>query len=181
MRFLIFCFFSCIGFLAAPCSAMSFTAKDILTGKTVMIDPQSSQKGTVLLFLSPSCPCTNNSLAEIREQAARYQSQGFKFYGINVDLNSAAKNRKAFYRAAQIGFPILHDTELKIARQLNIKLMADSVVLRPDQSVAYRGGIKTEKDEFLLFNALNEISQGQTVSKPVGEGMGCFLVYPEKI
>lgn len=85
-----------------------------------------------------------------------------------------------YYQAANLGFPILHDDQLAIAKSFGIEQMAESVVVSPSLQVLYRGGIKTEKDEMILFQALEAIAKGQEPAQKVGDGIGCFLLYPDQ-
>lgn len=157
-------------------SFASPTALPDLRGELTVLTP--GKQGTVLLFLSASCPCTNGATAELRKLARDHKD--FRFYGLNVDYGYENKDLREFYQKAKLGFPIVRDEGLAVAKQYGIELMAESVVLSPEGKVLYQGGIKTEKDEALLQNALAEIHSGKTVSVARGKGVGCLLRYPSK-
>ncbi len=164
--------------MSAPQSQV--TATNLISDQKESIIFGKAKRATVLLFLSSACPCTNGAIGEIRELAKKYSDMGFDFYGINLDYQASAQSLKKYYAVAKLGFPILRDSQLEIAKSFGVELMAESAVIGADLSILYRGGIKTEKDEMILFDALDAISKGKEPAQKIGDGMGCFLLYPSR-
>jgi hypothetical protein len=117
----------------------------------------------VLLFRSALCPCTNGTLWQIKELSAKYRALGFDFYGLNLDFQSKLFDLNEFYAKANFGFPVIRDLDLAIAKSFQAELMGESAVILPSGRLAYRGGIKDEADDFLIFDALDDLGQGRAV------------------
>jgi peroxiredoxin len=176
---LLFCFESFSSTPKMSTDKTSISGVDVLTKKVVEIDLAKTKKATVLLFLSSVCPCTNNAIEQIKALSKNEIKEGYDFYGINLDYKATEKSLEEYYRALGFSFPIIRDVDLKIARSFGVTMMAESVVVSPKGMFLYRGGIRTEKDEMILFDALKKISAGLELTSKVGEGMGCFLRYPD--
>ncbi len=152
---------------------------DILSGKMKRIDFSESKGSIVVLFLSTVCPCTNGSMMKISNLIDQYTTKGFEVVVVNLDYKSKISSLKKYYKAVGLKTSIIWDENLRIAKSFGVKMMAESVVVSKDGQMLYRGGIRTEDDQYPLFGALDEIHEGKAVTHSKGKGMGCFLLYPE--
>jgi hypothetical protein len=151
---------------------------EITSGKLYQVPKIKQKHGTVVLFLSSVCPCTNGAIEKISELIKKYKSKGFEMVVVNLDHKGKLSSLESYYKKTGIQAPIIWDDQLKIAKSFNVKMMAEAVILSKSDEIIYQGGIRTEDDQYPLISALDEIISEKKISVPKGKGMGCLLLYP---
>jgi peroxiredoxin len=112
-------------------------------GVTHSIADWAERPAIVLFFLSTKCPITEAYVPEMARLARKYMAGGTAFYGIVCDPelpedSSAAALPRSL---SSLPFPLLHDPDQRVARQVAVRVSPEVVVLAPDGQVLYRGRI----------------------------------------
>jgi peroxiredoxin len=145
----------------------------LLTEKAISISTQTSD-ATVIVFLSPVCPCSlshESSLAEMKKEHPQ-----FNFVGIIPDHVEAYPH----YQESKLPFVLLKDPKGALARQFQALKTPHVFVLGRKGEVLYRGAIDDSHiasgaKKFYLKEALLAISKGQRPQITETSPLGCSL------
>ncbi len=143
-------------------------------------------KATVLFFVTQDCPISNAYAPELARLNKEYGSKGFKLMLVYVDpdvTNDEIKNHMKDYSLSD--YTAIADKTHVLVSQTGATVTPEAVVILPDGAIAYRGRIDnmypalgqrrsviTKKD---LRNALNSISENQTIQMPRTRAVGCYI------
>ena len=129
--------------------APEFTAKD-LQGQTVTLAGFSG-KPVVLRFFVPDCKFCRADTAVFNEYYRLYKEKGLGVIYVNTDPKPGEVQK--FVSDLGITFPVVFDTERKIADQYRVQVVPQTIILDPAHKVigAILGGVsKEELDNMLL-------------------------------
>jgi peroxiredoxin len=134
--------------------------------------------GTVVIFVSAVCPCSNSHVAELSALQKEYSD--FSFVGVHSNSDESAETSAAYFKKLDLGFPIVQDTDQKIADAFKALKTPHAFVLNTKGEIIYKGGVSnsadfTRADEKFLRNALNDVQLGKAVGKPEGRTLGCLI------
>lgn len=163
---------------AAP-SFSRFEATDIISGENIILSTQVlNKKGTVLVFMSSKCPCSNSHVTTIKELAEKHKD--FSFYIIHSNVNEDEQQAKSYFSSLGIKIPILQDNQAKIADSLKAYKTPHAFILNPKGEIIYKGGvtdsnnaIKAEKH--YLADALEDADQNRPLRLSETKTLGCFI------
>jgi len=166
----------CLLLAIAPEANAALSGNDLLTGKTVDIKPGG--KGTVVVFLSASCPCSNAHIAAMKKLSEDFKS--FAFAAIHSNADEALEPSRKYFRAAQLPFPVLQDTGAKIADEYKASKTPHAYVLSPEGKIVYKGGVTSSASaapaaKQYLRNALADLSAGRAVQQNETRTLGCMI------
>lgn len=135
-------------------------------------------KGTVLVFLSATCPCSHSHIGLLKRLSAKHPE--FNFFAVNSNANEPVEVARAYFEAQGLPFPVLRDRELKIADAYHASKTPHAFVLDLKNEVVYRGGVTNsskadQADKLYLENALNDIEAGRPVTTPESRTLGCVI------
>jgi hypothetical protein len=161
---------------AAPLSWASVSGPDVVSEKKVEL--KTGSKGSVLVFLSAECPCSNSHIEILKKLAADFPH--FSFLAVHSNQNESLKETKAYFQKAALPFPIIQDAGAKIADEYKALKTPHAFLLAPDGSILYKGGVTSSAngpsaDSQYLRDALAEVEAGKPVSRPVGRTLGCII------
>ncbi len=164
---------------AAPSATVKGT--EILSGKAQEITPKS--EGTVVVFLSATCPCSNSHVEELKSLAQEYPQ--FSFVAVHSNLDEELASSKEYFNKVQLGFPVLQDDNAKIADEFKALKTPHAFVLSPEGKMLYQGGVSSSRDikkadRKFLREALSDLKQHQAVKTPEGRTLGCTISRGEK-
>lgn len=164
---------------AAPTATLKGT--DILTGKTIEVRPQSA--GTVVVFLSATCPCSNSHVKELKALAQEHPEMSFVAVHSNVDEELTPSQE--YFQKAQLGFPTLQDHNTAIADEFKALKTPHAFVVNRDGTLLYQGGVSSSRDittadRKFLREALEDLQQKKSVRTPEGRTLGCAISRGEK-
>ena len=118
----------------------SFSLKD-LDGREHTAAEWKDHPAAVLFAIDPDCPISRDYATEMARLARQFGPKGVTFFGIDsaADVGEEASR----WRAAEwdLPFPILLDPSQSVARQADVRVTPEAVVVLPDGQVLYRGRI----------------------------------------
>jgi hypothetical protein len=160
--------------LAAP--APPLRGQDLLTEKAVSIAPGA--KGTVAVFLSARCPCSNSHLEALKKLAADFPA--FRFTVIHSNADEPAAEARAYFAQAALGLPVIQDDHDLLANELRAFKTPHAYVIGTDGKILYRGGvtdsqIAAQAGRQLLREALDDVNAGRAVRTPEARTLGCVI------
>jgi hypothetical protein len=154
----------------------------------VLREPLKVDKGRaeILFFLTNDCPISNYYSHEIRRICEDYGGRGAGCTLIYTD--PAMTDAQAREHAREYGhgaYPKMVDRKHELVKAVGAEINPTAVVIRPDESIAYRGRIDnsfasigkqrrvvTEHD---LRDALDAVLAGRAVAKAESQPIGCYI------
>jgi len=146
----------------------------------------TSGHASALFFVTNDCPISNYYSHEIRRTCDEYGKKGVSCSLIYVD--PTITDEQARKHAAEYGhgdYPKIVDREHLLVKEAGADVTPEAVVVRADESIAYRGRIDnfyaelgkprrivTEHD---LRDALDAVVAGKPVERPSTKPVGCFI------
>lgn len=136
----------------------------------------------VILFLAPLCPICQNMTHEMRLLEAEFDETPVEFVGVFPNASTGAEQIVAFGEKYGLEMTLVADTA-GWAERLNARWTPEAFVLDDRDSVVYRGRLndryfapgkrrpRTRNRD--LREALKELLEGQPVSNPVTDAVGC--------
>jgi CBS domain-containing protein len=145
-----------------------------------------SGRASVLFFVTQDCPVSNYYSHEIRRVCDEYGKKGVSCNLVYVDPTvTAAEVRKHAEEYGHGDYPKIIDTKHALVKATGADVTPTAVVVRADESIAYRGRIDnyyadfgkprrmvTEHD---LRDALDAVLAGKPVARPETKAVGCFI------
>jgi hypothetical protein len=169
----LFTAFLCIAAIPAR-AAVEGTA--LLGNTKIQVAPGKS--GTVVLFLSDKCPCSNSHLARIKALVKDFPS--FAFVAVHANSNEPTPEAAAYFKQADLDMPVIQDQESKLADQFKALKTPHAFVLAANGDILYRGGVTNSAngdtaDKQLLREALEDVNAGHAVRTPTSRTLGCVI------
>lgn len=162
---------------AAPAPPLSVNDFDAKT-HVIRWDRDEIQ-GTVLIFMSSVCPCSQSHEKKIVELIRRYPQ--FQFIGVHSNNEEDLTFAKAHFKNSSIPFlAFANDREQILANRFGaLKTPHAFVVDRSGQTV-YRGGVDNSHDAGkastdYLENALRDVIAGRPVKLAETKPLGCVI------
>lgn len=172
-------------FAANAALPASINGESLVTSKPVSLTIQNKdKKGTVIIFMSAKCPCSDSHLPLIKNMATRYKD--FKFAVVHSNLDETKAESQKYFKKAGLMFDVIQDVKTQIADQFQAYKTPHAFILNPNGEIIYQGGVTNSShasaaDEFFLEKALSEINSGKTVSTPEGRTLGCVILRESEI
>jgi peroxiredoxin len=153
-------------------------------GNTVSLANKTGNLATVLLFLSPECPISQQCTKEMNYLWQLYH-QNITFYGIVPGKFYDSIAIGAFERAYHIPFTLLTDDQYLVTKALGAGITPEVFVLKSDYSVAYTGAIDNsyvmpgKKRAIVTGHFLADALAGIIAHKPIAvtktKAIGCLI------
>ncbi len=142
------------------------------------------KKSTVLFFLGTECPVANGYLPTMKLFAEKYGTLDVRVVGVHSDPSVDAKSAKRHQEEYKVTFPILLDSEQRLADMVGAERMGQ-VVLICDGTIRYRGRIddrysdtgkrRNEPGKHDLQVAVDAVINGNDVIPTETKAFGCPL------
>lgn len=119
--------------VSANAPAADFTLASLKDGNLKL----SEQRGDVIMlnFWASWCGPCREEMPLLNDLHARYESVGFKVWGVNVDANR--EDAQAMLSKIPVEFPVLFDAESSVSRLFGVEAMPSSVFIDRDGKVRY--------------------------------------------
>jgi hypothetical protein len=153
--------------------------------------PLKVEKGQVsaLIFVTNDCPISNYYSREIRRICDEYAPRGLQCTLVYTD--PTLKDTAAAQHARDYGhgnYPKVVDRHRALVEAVGATVTPEVVVIRSDESIAYRGRIdnyyadltkpRAQVTEHDWRDALDSVLAGKAVAKPEVPAVGCYI--PDK-
>ncbi len=165
-----------MGSISALAAVPTVQGEDLLSGKKIELTTKS--KGTVLVFLSARCPCSNSHLKIVDQLAKDFPD--FQFVGVHSNIDEKKEMAQEYFKSASLSFPMIEDDGSKLADQYRASKTPHVFVLNPAGEVVYKGGVTNSADapsanRQYLKEALTEIQAGKAVTTAATRSLGCVI------
>lgn len=156
---------------------LKFEEKNLLNEENVTLQIEGQKKGTVILFLSSSCGCTETHLSHIQKLNDEYK-QNFKFIGILANEEENIAEAVSFFKRKKTSFPVVRNK--KIALELDATKTPSAYVLDKKMQILYSGGISDNVDfkkskRSYLKEALSDIENNRQIKIKNQKVLGCSI------
>jgi hypothetical protein len=143
----------------------------------------SSEKKTVVLFLSAKCPCSNSHIPLLKDLAKNYTQ--FQFVGLHSNANEGDQVASDYFQKAQLPFPILQDQHTRLANLFKAYKTPHAFIISQQGDILYKGGITDSSKvdnakTFFLQNALEDLKHGRDIKVKEGRTLGCMIMRENK-
>ena len=168
-------------FLTLQCFAQSLpsiNATDLVSGKTLQFSWSESKKGTVLVFLSSSCPCSHAHIGHLIDLAKIYPEM--KFIGVHSNANETVIESEKYFKSLNLPFPVIQDNSSEWADRLKAYRTPHAFVVTSKGELAYQGGVTSsadpeKADSFYLKVTLKKFLAGEKIESSRTRVLGCQI------
>ncbi len=157
----------------------SFLLSLLISLNAFAADVLHLNKPRVLVFLSKTCPCTQQNIPYINELSKTYPE--IEFYGIHSVRGATTKDVNELIENYKPNFPVIEDHNLLIANQLKANRTPQSIILDEKNNVIYNGGITDRTNpasakKTYLKNALSELQNHLPITEKETRSLGCVIL-----
>ncbi len=145
------------------------------THQTVnFLKPKDGIQGTVLIFLSPLCPCSDSHTETIKNLVSKYKD--FRFVG--VFSGDETGEFREYFKMKDFNIPIFKDNKYAFADELGALATPHAFVINNKGDVIYKGGVTssskaTKNSEQWLASALDQARAKKQISPSETRVLGC--------
>jgi peroxiredoxin len=167
--------------------AQEFSLKGV-DGETYTFAGARGKNGTLVIFLSNTCPYVRAVISRIVEEAKALQQIGVGVIGIMSnygDPRDSFDNMKEFARANGFTFPYAVDETQDVARAYDAQCTPDFFGFNAQDELQYRGRLDASRRELIpnarrdLFEAMKEIAETGKGPQEQIPSMGCGIKWKE--
>jgi hypothetical protein len=172
--FILFILFSA----SVMASIQKFSGINTVTGVNTNVVLDHKKSGTVVVFLSALCPCSDSHISYLKGLKEKFPL--FDFIGIHSNADEEVKITKEYFTKANLNFPIISDPKSLYANELGASRTPHSYLISNNGEILYQGGVtnssKADKaSEFYLFDALNSYQNGKKIKVTNSRVLGCEI------
>ncbi len=159
-------------------------------GKPFELKQLDASPIVALAFVGTECPLAKLYGPRLQELSARYADKGVQFIAVCSNVQDSLTEIVAYRNKAGITFPMLIDSQQKLADRVKATRTPEIVLLDSSRAIAYRGriddqygiGIAREKpqQEFSAL-ALDALLAGKTPVTTTTEAVGCLIGRQRKV
>jgi hypothetical protein len=170
-----------IFFLCFQCFAQSLPsikAIDLVSGKTLQHSWNEAKNGSVLVFLSSSCPCSHAHIGHLIDLAKAYPEM--KFIGVHSNANESVIDSEKYFKSLNLLFPVIQDDSTKWADRLKAYRTPHAFIVTTKGELAYQGGVTSsadpeKADSFYLKVTLKKFLAGEKIESSRTRVLGCQI------
>ncbi|MFM8315994.1 MAG: redoxin domain-containing protein, partial [Deltaproteobacteria bacterium] len=160
------------------CSTKPIAGTNLTTGQFFSTSQASQTKGTVVVFLSAKCPCSQNHESSLKTLAKEFSE--FTFVGVHSNTDEAETLASEHFKNAALPFPVIQDRDSKLANEFGALKTPHVFIVGPQGQCWFNGGVDDTKDaskakEFYLKNALLDIKEGKEPKQKTARALGCTI------
>lgn len=138
----------------------------------------SGKKGTVVFFLSTTCPCSNSHMNHLNDLSKIYKD--FSFVGVHSDKFQEIEFAKKYFKSKAMNFPVLEDSKQVIAGELEALKTPHTFVFNNKNKMVFHGGVTNSSNyghasKFYLKDALASLNVGKSPEKNFARALGCYI------
>lgn len=174
--------FICLSSISAYSLPTSLQGKNVIDLKEQTVE-LNDKKALVVVFLSALCPCSNSHTKEIVSLVNDYPD--FAFVAVHSNSDETKSQTVEYFTKVNLGIPVLHDENGKIADQFKALKTPHAFVVLKDGTTAYQGGVSNSQlfenaNRKYLREALADLKADKKVATTTGRTLGCAIVRGEK-
>lgn len=155
--------------------APDFALKDAFGKEHKLSDYRG--KIVVLEWINQQCPVSKGKhTKQTMQESYKKHADQVVWLAIDTKANDPEKNR-VYAAKMGIAYPILHDTDGKVGRAYNARTTPHMFVIDKEGKLVYDGAIDDKGETNYVDNAIHDLLEGKTVSKPKTEPYGCGVKY----
>ena len=153
--------------------------ENLITGASQSIFvKESKEKGTVIIFMSAKCPCSNSHVSVLKKVADQHKD--FQFVVVHSNTDETVKESAEYVKKANLPFAVIQDDGAKIADQLKAFKTPHVFVINNKSEILYQGGVTDSSNgesasKNFLNEALNQIAENKPVVVAQGRTLGCVI------
>ena len=156
-------------------------ARDLVSGNGLEHNWPAAPQGSVLVFLSSNCPCSNAHIAHLTALAHRFPQ--VKFIGVHANADESKSESAAYFKAQKLPFPVLQDSGAQWANRLKALRTPHAFVVSASGELLYQGGVTSSAEaskaqEFYLEAALTQLVAGEKITTAKTRVLGCQIARP---
>jgi hypothetical protein len=141
-------------------------------------DWNKAKQGTVLIFLSSICPCSNAHIEYIEKISQEFKN--YTFIGIHSNANEKAELAKKYFLEKNISFEIVIDNKSEWANLLKALRTPHAYIINKKGEIIYEGGVTGSSDPsraniFYLKSALTNYQNGTPLISNKTRVLGCNI------
>ena len=150
--------------------APEFSLIDVVNGKTVGLNKQNDNTGTVIMFICNHCPYVKHVNPELVRISNDYMHKDIRFIAINANdtqnyADDSPENMRKTALELNYPFPYLFDETQEVAMAYQAKCTPDFFVFNNKHSLVYRGQL----DDSRLGNKI------KLTGKSIRAALDCLL------
>lgn len=155
------------------------TGVDLVTEKAAQIAVNAKdKKGTVVLFMSAKCPCSNSHIPVVKKMVSEFPQ--FQFVVVHSNADESKQDSQTYFKKAELNIPVIQDDQAKLADSFKAFKTPHAFVIAANGEVLYQGGVTNSAngpaaDQNYLQNALAAINEGKPVAVANGRTLGCVI------
>lgn len=140
---------------------------------------EAIKKTKVLVFLSRTCPCTQQNIPYINKLVKEFPE--VEFIGVHSKKGSPLSEIKEVIEVYKPEFPVIDDNALEIANILKANRTPQAFILNQKNEVLYSGGVTdrtnpSNASKTYLKNALAELSSNKEITEKETRSLGCVIL-----
>ena len=160
-----------------------------MNGKEARLLDFHKGKVLVIAYTGIGCPISERYMPRLASLQEQYAAKGVHFVAINANPQDSLKAIAREAKDRGIDFPILHDKNQDLTKQLDAKTSTEVFVIDSTKTVRYRGmiddqyalGEKRDKPKVkYLQKALDAVLKGQEPQVTRTAAPGCLITRSEK-
>ncbi len=137
-----------------------------------------SKQGTVVVFLSSICPCSNAHVGYLKSLREEYPN--YTFLGIHSNADEKVPEASTYFSSLDFNFPILKDHQSKWANELKAYRTPHAFLIDQKGEILYQGGVTSSSDpkraeHLYLKEALTLHQKGATIQSSRTRVLGCEI------
>ena len=167
--------------------AQDFVLKGV-DGQTYRLAEVRGKNGTLVVFLSNTCPYVRAVISRIVQEARALQTLGIGVIGIMSNVGDPRDSFEAmqdFARQNGFTFPYVEDRSQVVARGYDAQCTPDFFGFNAKDELQYRGRLDASRRELIpdarrdLFLAMKEIAETGQGPREQIPSMGCGIKWKE--
>ena len=169
----------------SPLEKISSIPLTDFSNKEITLSEIPDHKATVITFLSPECPLSENYTKTLNDIQLEFEEKGIDFINMFPGTYYSGEEIHTFVQTYKLKQNNLPDKKLLLVKYLKATTTPEVFVLNNKGVVVYSGAIDNwaidlgEKrqviTEFYLKDALNAILQNRKVTISKTKAVGCFI------
>ncbi len=157
-----------------------FTLEDAVGTPHELYALSEEKPATVVLFLATQCPIATDYAERIVALVKVYDEKGVQFVGINSNKQEKVKEIREYSEAHGFEFPVLKDSENKIADYFGARRTPEVFLLDAERVLRYTGAFDNspkEPTKHYLRDALDLVITGKDIPKSSKKtrAVGCTI------
>lgn len=155
-------------------------AVNLIDSKKININfRDNSKKGTVVIFMSAKCPCSDSHVPVVKKLSANFKN--FEFVIIHSNADETKKDAYNYFKKAALNLNVIEDLHSKIADDFKAFKTPHAFVVNPRGQIVYQGGVTNSShaasaDKHFLEDALKDLNANKSVQLAEGRTLGCVIM-----